>query len=163
MTSELTQQLEEFVHLKAEEIGLELVGVTINYKKGGPSIDVYADKERGGITLEECTLLNKRIVQDLDRADWFDKNYALSVSSPGVDWPLRTEKDFKRSLHRKVRFLLIEPIEDQWEYMGEITEVGSGCIHVDFETKTKEGKKKVIARRQVIIPIEKIKKALQVI
>ena len=72
--------------------------------KGG-ILRIYVDKEEGGITLQECSSLNEEISLLLDREMDIISPYTLEVSSPGIDWPIKTPKDWRRILHKRVELL----------------------------------------------------------
>jgi len=61
---------------------------------------VYAD---GGVSLEKCTQLSGIVGDLLDGTDLFTDGYTLEISSPGLDRPLRTLRDFKYRIGEKVR------------------------------------------------------------
>lgn len=52
----------------------------------------------GGVTIQDCARLNQRIGEALDTAGCLTEPYTLEVSSPGLDRPLRTKRDFERAL-----------------------------------------------------------------
>ena len=64
---------------------------------------VYVDHKDGGITMEECAVLNGQISDFLDKEVDINFPYVLEVSSPGMDWPLRTPRDWQRVKTRRVR------------------------------------------------------------
>lgn len=52
----------------------------------------------GGITIQQCARLNQRIGQVLEAAHLMDEDYTIEVSSPGLDRPLVTKRDFERTV-----------------------------------------------------------------
>lgn len=52
----------------------------------------------GGITIQQCARLNQRISQALETAHLMDEDYTIEVSSPGLDRPLITKRDFERTV-----------------------------------------------------------------
>ncbi|MBI4354568.1 MAG: ribosome maturation factor RimP [Candidatus Omnitrophica bacterium] len=52
----------------------------------------------GGVTIQDCARLNQRVGEALETADYLAEPYTLEVSSPGLDRPLRTQRDFERAL-----------------------------------------------------------------
>ena len=75
-------------------------------KEGGIwFLRVLADKEEGGISLDECEVISRALSDILDKEDPIDRNYYLEVSSPGIERKLKTDAHFER-------------------YMGETVDVG---------------------------------------
>lgn len=113
--------------------------------------EVLADREEGGITLDECTALNRELGDILENSGRILENYTLDVSSPGLDRPLVTSADFKRVTGREVRVFLREPVEGKIEHQGSVASADEGKAVLRLKEKTIE------------IPLEKVNKAKQVI
>ncbi len=96
----------------AEELNLEIV--EIEFKQGRePALTVYIDTETG-VDLNTCEKFHRAIDPVLDELDpTFGGAYTLNVSSPGLDRPLKTERDFQKCLGEKVEVKLFAP------YMGK--------------------------------------------
>src|SRR5438034_3365224 len=75
--------------------GFELVELQLQQRKGQWLVRVFADAE-GGISLADCRKLSLEIGQVLDAEDLIAASYVLEVSSPGLDRPLHTARDFQR-------------------------------------------------------------------
>ena len=61
----------------------------------------YIDKP-GGITVNDCEAVSRRLSDILDEKDFIEDSYVLEVSSPGLGRPLKKEKDYKRNLGKEV-------------------------------------------------------------
>lgn len=105
------------------------------------------DKPTGGISLEECAKLNEEIGQILENQDFIQESFVLEVSSPGLDRPLMTIKDFIRATDKDVIIFLKEKIQGKIELSGRIASVKDNVIVVDIEGQ------------EIEIPLEKINKA----
>lgn len=85
-----------------EELGYELVEVSYEKENGGMSLIFTIDKEEG-VTIDDCEIVNKKIDPILDELNpTDDKPYTLVVSSPGLDRPLKTDRDFSRAVGKEV-------------------------------------------------------------
>lgn len=94
-----------------EEMGYELLEVDYVKENGGMSLIFTIDKE-GGVTIDDCEIVNRKIdpiIDELNPTD--DKPYTLVVSSPGLDRPIKTERDFKRNLEKEVEVKFYEPLK----------------------------------------------------
>ena len=94
------QKTEEILNPIMEELEFELVDV--EYVKEGSMwyLRAYIDKP-GGITVNDCEAVSRRLSDILDEKDFIEDSYVLEVSSPGLGRPLKKEKDYKRNLGRK--------------------------------------------------------------
>ena len=98
---ELKLQLTQIVNKHLAVKGFDLVDIAINGRRHSPVLKFFIDKE-GGITLKDCIQLDRLISDLLDEEDLRFENYRLEVSSPGIDRPLRTEKDFRRNIGKQL-------------------------------------------------------------
>jgi ribosome maturation factor RimP len=106
--------------LKAQ--GFELVELQLQRNKGRWLVRVFADGE-DGISLEDCRRLSLEIGHVLDTEDLIPSSYVLEVSSPGLDRPLRTARDFRRQCRRMVTVFLHAPLMGRTQYTGRVAEV----------------------------------------
>ena len=148
---DVSQLMEEIVPPEVEAQGLELVGLKVSRRNRTFLIEVFADRERGGITIDECAAINRRIINKIESEQLLEGDYTLAVSSPGIDWPLKTEKDFLRALNRQVRFHLEEPMDGKIEYAGTIRAIEGASVIV------------ALTQGEITIPIRNIHKAVQII
>lgn len=84
-----------------EEHSFELVDVEYVREAGNWYLRAYVDKE-GGITLDDCELVNRAWSDMMDAEDFIEEAYILEVSSPGLGRQLKKEKDFQRSIGEDV-------------------------------------------------------------
>ncbi|NQT07352.1 MAG: ribosome maturation factor RimP [Candidatus Omnitrophica bacterium] len=93
-----------------QEGAIELIDIIYRRESGGMVLRFLVDKE-GGIKLEECARLNEEISALLDQSEIMLDKYTLEVSSPGLDRPLKTRRDFERVMGKSIRVHTYEPIE----------------------------------------------------
>ncbi|OLS01759.1 ribosome maturation factor RimP [Tissierella creatinophila] len=103
----------------AEKLGYELVDIEYVKEFGNYFLKIYVDKV-GGITLDDCQKVSEELSTKLDEKDPIPEEYYLEVSSPGLDRPLKTDKDLKRNLERDVELKLYKPFENKKMYEGEL-------------------------------------------
>ena len=121
---------------------MELVDIIYRREQNGMVLRFLADKPEG-IALDECACLNSEIDKLLESADIIPDKYILEVSSPGLDRPLKTRRDFERVLGKKIYLHTYEPVNNKRDYKGEVTSVDDEKVTVN-ETR---------------IPLDKISKA----
>lgn len=129
--------------------GLELVDLVYRYEGRDVFLRILADRPTGGITIEECALINNEISEILDEKDILRERYILEVSSPGLGRPLKTKNDFLRCMNQELKFFLSEPVNGKIELEGIICKVSEDTVYINIDANTVE------------IPLSKIKKAKQ--
>ena len=96
-------EAEALVRPVVESAGLELVEVVFGREGGRRILRVTVDKE-GGVDLDTIAVTSQKLSRRLDLEGFSSSSpYALEVSSPGVERPLRTPRDFKKKIGEKVK------------------------------------------------------------
>ncbi|MDZ7268281.1 MAG: ribosome maturation factor RimP [candidate division KSB1 bacterium] len=85
-----------------ERFGLDFIDLELKGGRSNKVVRIIVDAD-GGVKLDTCAALSQAISDELDAGDLVPGRYRLEVSSPGVDRPLRTLRDFQRNLGRTVR------------------------------------------------------------
>ncbi len=129
----------------ANEMGIELFSVELIGTKR-LLVRVTIDKE-GGVTLDDCEKFSRDFSAILDVEDPIPQSYILEISSPGLDRPLKDEKDFEKNKGKLVRVITSEKIENQNFFLGRILEVEDNFV------------KLLVKNRVINIPFNKISKA----
>jgi ribosome maturation factor RimP len=81
---------------------IDLIDIELKGKPGQLVLRIYVDMV-GGIGLDQCAVISREISDVLDMADLIQGRYRLEVSSPGLDRPLKSARDFERNIGRQVR------------------------------------------------------------
>lgn len=112
-----------------EENGFELVDV--EYVKEGSSwyLRAYIDKP-GGITVDDCEIVSRKVSDLLDKEDFISDAYILEVSSPGLGRPLKKDKDFERSIGQEVEIRLYRTLDHRKEYQGVLKAYDKGTVTI---------------------------------
>lgn len=102
-----------------ETAGFELVD--LEFKKEGHNwiLRFYIDHENG-IDHEACQTVSRLVSDELDKIDPIPQAYILEVSSPGIERPLKTIKDFSRFNGEKVLIKLFKAQDGQKEFSGKL-------------------------------------------
>lgn len=129
---DLKAELEKLIEPILARDQYELVEIKLSRFRRNYRLQVFVDSE-SGVTLGDCAHLSDLIGMALDVTDLIDNRYVLEVSSPGLDRPVRTEKEFRRKIGRTVE---IEMVED-----GRVKIVRGQLVSVDSRALQLEGKK----------------------
>ncbi|MBP5766714.1 MAG: ribosome maturation factor RimP [Clostridia bacterium] len=134
----------EAVEKPVADLGYELVDV--EFVKEGPNkyLRLYIDKE-GGITIDDCVAVNDVTDPIIDRLDPIDEPYIFEVSSPGLDRPLKTDRDFERTRGKKVDVSLFKAVDGAKQFTGIVTERDASVLVLD----TGNGKTVTLDRKNV--------------
>jgi ribosome maturation factor RimP len=101
--------------LKVE--GLELVDLEFRKEARGWVLRIFMDKP-GGVTLDDCSDLSREIGDQIEVNELIPHSYTLEVSSPGLDRPLKKEKDFLRSIGKLIQLSTKVPLGGQTFFKG---------------------------------------------
>lgn len=112
--------------------GMELVDIEYRKEQMGWVLRLFIDKEQG-ITLDECTTISRELGNLLDVKDPVAHSYHLEISSPGLNRPLKKEKDFLRFKGKKVRIKTAHPIGDRKNFVGILSDYKDGTIYVSID------------------------------
>ncbi|MBN1997719.1 ribosome maturation factor RimP [candidate division KSB1 bacterium] len=118
-----------------ERENVELVDMELFGRGPRTILRIYVHEE-GGIGLDRCAYLSRQFSDILDRKDPFSSRYTLQVSSPGVDRPLVSERDFQRNTGRKVEVFYMEKDGTTSRLTGRV--VSAFENHIGMETEQGE-------------------------
>ena len=141
---EYEKRAEELLAPIVEQNGFELVDVEYVKEAGTWYLRGYIDKE-GGITVNDCETVSRAFSDRLDENDFIEDSYIMEISSPGLDRPLKKEKDFKRNMGKPVEVRPYRPIEKQKELCGVLTAYDSNSVTIDEDGNERVFDKKDIA------------------
>lgn len=118
-----------------EEYQFELVDVEYVREAGTWYLRAYIDKE-GGIAVDDCAAVSRRLSQWLDETDFIDDSYIMEVSSPGLGRPLKKEKDFIRGVGKAVEIRLYRQLNKQKDFTGILTHYDKESVTIALEDGT---------------------------
>jgi ribosome maturation factor RimP len=129
------QKTEELVTPIIEENNFELVDVEYVKEGGNYYLRAYIDKE-GGITVDDCELVSRKLSDLLDEKDFISSAYILEVSSPGLGRALKKEKDFARSINKEVDVKLYQKQNKQKEFTGILVNYDEEKITLELDDES---------------------------
>ena len=115
-----TEIVDSLVRGKIAEMGYELDEVEYVKEYGNMVLTLYIDSENG-VTIDDCEKVSRAIDPILDENDSIEEAYYLSVSSIGIDRPLKKDKDFERNMGKKLQVKLYAPRNKKKELLGVLT------------------------------------------
>ena len=113
------QRVEQLLKGTVEELGYELCDVEFLKEYGDWVLTLFIDKP-DGVTIDDCERVSRTVDPILDEADPIEQQYYLSVSSLGLDRPLKKDADFQRSIGKRIEIKLFAPKDGKKEFVGEL-------------------------------------------
>ncbi|MDP2912776.1 MAG: ribosome maturation factor RimP [Candidatus Omnitrophota bacterium] len=115
-----------------EENGMELVDITYRREAGGMTLRLLADIPVG-ISIAQCEGLNNYLSELLDKENVIGERYLLEVSSPGLDRPITTDKDYERVMGKVLDITTYERIDMRKIHEGSL--IGMDSENIVIESK----------------------------
>lgn len=126
----------------AADMGYELVDAAVEKEPTGKYLRFYIDRPEG-ITLDDCEAYHKAVRQLADTVDYD----FMEVSSPGIDRPLKKDRDFERALGTEVEIKLFKAVDGVKVITGTLAGLEDGDIVLD----TPEGEKRVARKAAALV------------
>ena len=146
MTESVLKEIERLIEPVLAEMGIELVDMELLSGQGRRVLRIYADRPTG-INLDDCAMVSREIGNLLDVKDLLQHHYFLEVSSPGLNRPLKGEKDFLRAIGQKIKVKTAVPLKGRKNFSGVLQSFENGILQLKLDDTV------------VLIPEEDVKKA----
>ena len=154
-TGNQQSQAERIGQQLADTLGYELVEAAFERENTGLYLRFYLDKE-GGITLDDCERYH-RAVQPL--ADQLEYDF-LEVCSPGIDRPIKNQRDADRCLGLDIEVRLYKPQDRQKVFNGQFVAYDRGDIAIRCADESeRKFLKKDVAVARCAIDMEEVENA----
>lgn len=129
---EYEQKTEKLLEPILKENNFELYDVEFVKEAGTFYLRAFIDKE-GGININDCELVSRRLSELLDEKDFIPDAYILEVSSPGLGRALKKDKHFAKSIGDEVEVKLFKAIDKQKEFTGYLESFNDEVIVISDE------------------------------
>ena len=144
------EEIKTFLNDIAIPMGIEIVDVEIN----GENLTVFIETE-AGVDLDTCKRFHNAIMEPIDELDpSFGAAYTLNVSSPGLDRPFKTVRDFERNLGKEVEIKLYAPLKGKKFLEGVLTAFDEHSVTVLIGNAEEKINKTKIAKINKAIKFE---------
>ncbi len=136
----------EIVRPLVDEAGFELVDLELAGRQGSYVLRLLIEKP-GGVTINDCVVINLELSCLLDMEDPIPSRYTLEVSSPGLDRPFKTTKDYQRALGKWVKVISEDGDGGSVTHVGCLEGIEDGTVEI------------ACGEERHRIPVESIRKA----
>lgn len=137
----------------AEFLPSDVFVVETEYKVNSGKLSVFLDSD-GALTIEQCRLFNRFLSEKLDEIDFSENAYTLEVSSPGVDRPLRLNRQYPKHIGRELQVKL----KGQNVLVGKLLTVNAESIQLLLKDPKKAYQSKTPTEKE--IPFSEIEETL---
>lgn len=139
------EKVEQLLLPITQEYGVSIYDV--EYVKEGADyyLRAYIDKE-GGVTIDDCENVSRKLSDALDKDDFIAQAYILEVSSPGLGRTLKKDRHLEQSIGKDVEVKLFEAIDGTKEYAGNLKAYDKTSLTIDID-----GQEKVFERSKISI------------
>lgn len=150
--SELKQAIEEIVEKHLPDENHFVVEVIMAEKAGKTTLSILIDADEG-LNIQTCANVSRAVSEELEAKDLISGAYVLEVSSPGLDYPINSRRQFQKNVGRELKVLRTTGEE----LVGKLVEVETSGVKILVKKKEK-GKK--ATEEEVTLPFEEMKKTI---
>ena len=129
-----------------QDMAFELVDCEFLHSRGKWVLRLKIDKE-GGVTIDDCAAVSRELGDHIDVKELISHPYVLEVSSPGLNRPLKKEKDLLRAVGKKIKVRMRAPIQGRRNYAGALNGFEQGILYMSVD------------REEVALPWDEVEKA----
>lgn len=116
------------------------------------NIKIFLDADNG-LAIEKCIKINRAIYKIVEESSMYPEgDFSLEVSSPGIDEPLKTKRQYNKNIGRDVEVIK----NDETLLLGKLLTVDDNTITIEYT----EGKNKKAVTVQKEIPFSEILKTI---
>lgn len=138
--SKVTDLVKEAIQPIIDQRDDEFVDIEYVKEKGQNYLRIYVDKDQpGGIDIDEIADLSELVSEKLDsiEPDPFPDPYVLELSSPGVERPIKSEKDWQNAKGEYVHVGLYQKVDNKKIYEGTLKSFNDEEIELEIKIKTR--------------------------
>ena len=134
MTIFLIESLRELIEpiILSEE--MDLIDIEYLRESRGWILRIYIDKE-GGVNLNHCSQISEQIGDLIEIKDLIPHSYFLEVSSPGLNRPLKKEKDFITYVGETIKVKTFKPIDQKRNFQGKLLGYKEGKVIMRLDSQ----------------------------
>lgn len=145
MASKVCDEVLKVISPIIDELGYDIVDVEFVKRVDGMNLEITIDGPNG-INIDDCEKVHRAIDEPLDEANpTDDKPYILSVSSPGLDRPVKNHYDFLRNKDKLVEVKLYSKLDGKKSFEGLLREFNEEVVILDIAGQEKTFAKDLVA------------------
>lgn len=143
-------EIREYLEKIALPMGIEIVDVETK----GDNLTVFIETENG-VDLDTCEKFHNAIMEPIDELDpSYGAAYTLNVSSPGLDRPFVTARDFQRNIGKEVEVKLFAPLKGKKLLVGVLEAFDENSVTIKLGEETEKINRTKIAKINKAIKLD---------
>lgn len=107
----------------ASDMGLSFYDISLDREPSGLYLRIYIDAE-GGLSLDQCEAYHRAVQPKVERYEYD----FLEVCSPGIDRPVKTDKDIERALGTTVSVHLFKAQDGRKDFEGTLLKMDGETV-----------------------------------
>ncbi|MFY0593179.1 ribosome maturation factor RimP [Roseivirga sp.] len=140
---EITSQLKTIAESFLKDDSYFIVDVISKGVSGRAKHLILLDGDNG-VNIDDCASLSRQIAAEVEAEDLIEGAFILEVSSPGLDHPLASKRQFAKNVGRKLKVRL----QDGTMLQGKLESVEDEALEILKEVKEK---KKIVTEKTSIL------------
>jgi ribosome maturation factor RimP len=145
---EAAEEIRRIAEGKLTDPSQFIVDVIVSSKRKPQKVTVILDGD-SGVSIDHCADISREISKALDDSMILSDSYVLEVTTPGLDQPLKLERQYKKNIGRKMRIKLSDKVVE-----GMLVGVGESGITIE------QGDGKKIEKSVVELKFSEIDKSI---
>ncbi len=133
--SKLTDRIAEMARPIIEQEGCSLWDVEYLKEAGTWYLRIFIDKT-GGVNIDDCERISRRLDELLDEADPIPESYVFEVGSAGIERELKRPSDFEAFLGSEVEVKLYQPVDGKKSFIGKLCGYEDGTTEIEVRGKS---------------------------
>ena len=144
----ITNEIKLMCEAEAQKLGLNILEIEFVNEHEMKILRVTADRPGEGLSVDDSTLLNQQISDNLDNMEIDEENYYLEVSSPGIERHLKTSEEMCAAINEYICVKTYQKIDGIKEFYGYLKNIDENDLTIEVNIKGKS--------RMLIIPVSQI-------
>ncbi len=132
MVRQASTKVQNLIEPVVSGLGYECVGIEYVAQGKNSVLRIYIDKPHG-IGVTDCEKVSRQVSAVLDVEDPLPGQYALEVSSPGLDRPLFMPEHFEKNIGSKAQLRLDAYKDGRKKFTGELKSVADGVVTIEVD------------------------------
>lgn len=120
----------------------DLFLVDVKVQPGGKVL-ILVDGDQG-VAIQDCVQISRHVGFHLEEENAIEHAYNLEVSSPGIDTPLKLERQYQKNIGRTVEIKLTDGTKKE----GKLLEINANSVILEVNFKEK-GKKSTLIETEI--------------
>lgn len=134
-----------------EEMGFELIEVAYQKSGDGMELVLTIDSDHG-VDIEDCEAVSKKVDPILDELDPTEgKPYTFVVSSPGLDRPIKTDRDFSKVMGEEIEISLFSKQNGKKTFTGTLEKFDEKTVTIKTAKELLSFEREKIAKCVLVI------------